>query len=84
LEKPGTTTTALFLTENGDRITYDSMRLGLLDIVESARQAGIKLPSPFGWHDLRRSFATEYLEESPGGILKLSIYMGHTGLGTLH
>jgi integrase len=84
LEKPGTTTAALFLTENGDRITYDSMRLALLDIGESARQAGIKLPNPFGWHDLRRSFATEYLEERPGGILKLSSYMGHTGLGTLH
>lgn len=75
---------ALFLSEQGGRISYDSMRLALAQIVEAARKAGIKLPSPFGWHDLRRSFATDYLERRPDRILHLAGYMGHTGLGTLH
>jgi site-specific recombinase XerD len=84
LGKSNTTAQALFLSENGNRITYDAMRLALLEIAESARKAGIYLPNPFGWHDLRRSFATEYLENRPEEVVKLSRYLGHTGLGTLH
>ncbi len=84
LSKSNTTAQALFLSESGKRITYDAMRLALLEIVESARKAGIDLPTPFGWHDLRRSFATEYLDHRPEDIVRLSKYMGHSGLGTLH
>jgi integrase len=75
---------ALFLSETGERITYDGIRLALEVIVEAARKAGVELPTPFGWHDLRRSFATEYLEKWPQHIVTLAGYMGHTGLGTLH
>lgn len=84
LSKSNTTAQVLFVSETGDRITYDAMRLALLEIVESARKAGIDLPNPFGWHDLRRSFATEYAEHRPEEIVKLSKHLGHTGLGTLH
>lgn len=82
--KAQATNRALFLSETGERITYDAMRLAFDAIVEAARKAGIELPNPFGLHDLRRSFATEYLEKWPEQIIILTKYMGHTGLGTLH
>jgi integrase len=84
LVKPSTTNRALFLSEAGRRINYDSMRLALVEIAERARAFGLTLPTPFGWHDLRRSFATEYLARRPDRLLVLSGYMGHTGLGTLY
>lgn len=84
LGRPDPTSRALFLNESGNRITYAAMRSALLDIGESARKAGIELPTPFGWHDLRRSFATGYAEGRPNELLVLSRHLGHTGLGTLH
>jgi integrase len=77
-------TPALFLTEKGERITYDAMWAALEGVVEGAREAGIELPEKFSWHDLRRSFATGYLEKHPDRLLKLAEFMGHAGLGTLN
>jgi integrase len=78
------TSPALFLTEQGNRITYGAMRNALETIIEQARDAGLEIPAPFGWHDSRRSFATGNLDKRPDSILQVSAYMGHTGLGTLH
>jgi integrase len=75
---------ALFLAENGNRISYDAMYLGLRSIVEGARRAGLELPDKVGWHDLRRAFATNFMEKHPDQIGLLLQMMGHTSLGVIY
>jgi integrase len=75
---------ALFLAENGKRISYDAMYLALKSIVEGAREAGLELPDRLGWHDLRRAFATNFMERNPDQIGLLLQMMGHTSLGVIY
>jgi integrase len=84
LEAPNKDSRALFLTSGGKRITYGAMRYALGRIIDLAREAGLEIPEPFTWHDTRRTFATGNLHKRPGDVLRVSAYMGHTGLGTLH
>lgn len=57
---------ALFLTEEGRRLTYRAAWAQLRRMVRFARKHGIHLPPRFGWHALRKSFATNFLEQNPG------------------
>ena len=75
---------ALFLTEQGKRITYGAMKNALKKIRHQVRAAGLDIPRPFGWHDHRRSFATGNLHDSPQDVLRVAEFMGHSTLGTLH
>lgn len=78
---------ALFLTEGGDRISYSTMRYKLKRIVTAAKEVGIDLPPDLRWHDLRRSFATNYVEERgalKNVLLELAEKLGHSNLYTLH
>ena len=36
------------------------------------------------WHSLRKSFATNYMEEHPERVWELMYFMGHQNLSTLH
>ena len=78
------TNVALFLTEEGNRITYSVMWDILDRIVKIARKAGLEMPPNLTWHSLRKSFATNYIEEHPGSVWQLMEYMGHQNLSTLH
>jgi integrase len=78
------TNPALFLSETGERISYDAMWCAMTRIVENAREAGVELPPQFCWHDLRRSFATNFLEENPDQIWLLIDFLGHLNPGTVH
>lgn len=75
---------ALFLAETGRRITYGSMHYSLSKITNSARESGIELPHKFAWHSLRKSFATNFMQQHPDQIWILMEMLGHTNPSTLH
>jgi len=78
------TNPALFLTESGERITYQAAWRNLHIITEAARKAGLEMPHKFSWHDLRRSFATTFMEQHPDQVWLLMDMMGHLNPSTLH
>ena len=75
---------ALFLTQQGNRITYGGIKARLDKIVSLSKQSDVKMPDSFGWHDPRRSFATGNTDQHPERLIHISGLLGHTGLGTLH
>ena len=78
------TDVALFLSEAGRRMTYTTMWEFLTLIVDKARKAGLDIPPQMSWHSLRKSFATNYMEQHPESIWDLMRFMGHQNLSTLH
>jgi site-specific recombinase XerD len=74
---------ALFLTNTGDRITCRLMRKRLTLILDIAGKAGIDLPPGVTWHSLRRTFATLYLERQSDHTAVLAGLLGHRTLNTL-
>lgn len=78
------TNPALWLTESGERISYKTMWRSLHVIASEAKKAGLNLPPNFGWHSLRKSFATNYMEQHPSKAWELMHKMGHLNLSTLH
>jgi site-specific recombinase XerD len=75
---------ALFLTESGDRICYQAMWRNLHVIVRQARKSGLDLPPMLSWHSLRKSFATNFMEQHPDCPWVLMEMMGHLNPSTLH
>ena len=74
---------ALFLSSDGTRLSYQSGWKALGVVVSQARRDGLILPSDMSWHSLRRSFATQYLDEHPGEVWRLLDLMGHECLLSL-
>jgi integrase len=68
---------ALFLSSVGDRLSYNAMQSAFTTFVASARKHGINLPEKLTIHDLRASFATNYLEEHPDRFWRLMELLGH-------
>jgi integrase len=68
---------SLFLTLRGKRLSYDTMRTGFSQFLEVARKHGVDLPPNLTIHDLRASFATNFLEENPNQFWELMEMMGH-------
>jgi integrase/recombinase XerD len=66
----------LFLNEKGERITENTLRRRLYGWVRKSglKKAGIKP------HDLRRTFATWFLQANPGHVRELAELMGHSDL----
>jgi site-specific recombinase XerD len=77
------TQAALFLTERGDRVSYAGTWNNLRTIAQAARTSGLELPHKFSWHSLRKSFATNFMEEHPDQVWLLMNLMGHLSPGTL-
>jgi site-specific recombinase XerD len=75
---------ALFLTESGERISYKAMWHNLHVIVAAARKAGLEMPPKLSWHSLRKSFATNFMEQHPDRPWVLMDLMGHLNPSTLH
>ncbi len=75
---------ALFLTESGGRISYKAMWHNLHIIAEEARKAGLDLPPKLSWHSLRKSFATNFMEQHPDRPWVLMDLLGHLNPSTLH
>jgi site-specific recombinase XerD len=78
------TNSALFLTESGERISYKAMWHNLHVIVEEARKAGLEVPPKLSWHSLRKSFATNFMEQHPDRPWVLMDLLGHLNPSTLH
>lgn len=66
----------LFVTTSGERISENTARRTLYKYV---RQSGIS-KTGITPHDLRRTFATWYLQDNPGGHAELVKLMGHSDL----
>jgi site-specific recombinase XerD len=66
----------LFRNDRGGRITESSVRRRLYRYVREARLRKDDLTP----HDLRRTFATWYLSESPEGLRDLAELLGHSDL----
>lgn len=75
---------ALFMAETGERISYNAMQVNLKRIVKAAREAGLDLPPVMGWHSLRKSFATNYLDQYPERIWELMQLLGHINPNSIH
>lgn len=75
---------ALFLTESGERTSYKAMWHNLHSIVEEARKAGLEVPPKLSWHSLRKSFATNFMEQHPDRPWVLMDLLGHLNPSTLH
>jgi site-specific recombinase XerD len=75
---------ALFLTESGARISYKAMWHNLHVITEEARKAGLAMPPKLSWHSLRKSFATNFMEQHPDRPWVLMDLLGHLNPSTLH
>ena len=84
---------APFLTERGGRMSYQDLWHALRSISDAAiaagiigpavRSAGYEVPLRLRWHDLRRSFATNFLLTYPNRIIELMHWMGHSDLNML-
>lgn len=68
---------ALFLTLRGERLSYGALRDSFKRLIEIARKHGVKLPPNLTIHDLRASFATNYLEANPDQFCELMELLGH-------
>jgi site-specific recombinase XerD len=73
----------LFLSSTSGPMSYQECWIRLAKIVKAARQAGVNLPSKVRWHDLRRTFATLFLEDNPDQFWLLMKLMGHSARGTM-
>lgn len=74
----------VFLSESGGPVQRACASTGLRTLATAARSAGLRTPPRFGWHSLRRSFATIFLEEHPGQDRTLLDMLGHDNLSSLH
>jgi integrase len=68
----------LFLDKDGDRLTKNQYYRNFRKIVELAIEAGLPLPKNIRPHDLRRTCATNTLEENPLAYRKALRNLGHT------
>jgi integrase len=68
----------LFLDNNGRRFMPYQYARNFRKIVRLARQFGVLVPEDLRSHDLRRTFATNFLEENPMAYRKLLKHLGHT------
>jgi integrase len=74
----------LFLSETGNPLTEAAAQYAMRQFIPTARKAELRVPPRFGWHSLRRSFATIFLEENPESAWVLMEMLGHINPSTLH
>lgn len=68
---------SLFLSSRGRRLPYITMQGSLSRLIEAARKFGLDLPPLLTLHDLRASFATNYIEANPDKFWELMESLGH-------
>ena len=68
---------ALFLSSNGRRLSYSAIQSCFTRLMETARKHGLNLPPNLTIHDLRASFATNYIEAHPDQFWELMELLGH-------
>ncbi len=81
---PGWSTSPfLFLSERGGALTVGAAHYAIRSMARVVRLKGGRIPPRFGWHSLRRSFATIYSEEHRGNDHTLAEMLGHSTPSTL-
>lgn len=68
---------ALFLSMKGKRLSYVSLQQGFTRLIKAARKHGVNLPPKLTVHDLRASFATNFIEANPEQFWELMELLGH-------
>lgn len=68
---------SLFLTLKGERLSYVALRESFALMIQFARKHGVNLPPNLTVHDLRASFATNYIEAHPDQFWELMELLGH-------
>lgn len=68
---------SLFLSSRGMRLPYITMQGSFTRLIEAARKYGLDLPPRLTLHDLRASFATNYIEANPDQFWELMESLGH-------
>ncbi len=68
---------ALFLASNGNRLSYDALENRFSRFIACARNHDVNVPDKLTIHDLRASFATNYLEAHPERFWHLMELLGH-------
>jgi integrase len=75
---------AMFLTSTGNRLSYSTLRNCFALLIEEARMHGVDLPPMLTIHDLRASFATNFIEENPDQFWELMERLGHVSPSSTH
>jgi integrase len=68
---------ALFLNILGERVSYAALQDPFALFIKAARKCGVDLPAKLTIHDLRASFATNYIEAHPDQFWELMQILGH-------
>lgn len=68
---------ALFLSMKGKRLSYVNLQQGFTRLIKAARKHGVNLPPKLTVHDLRASFATNFIEANPEQFWELMELLGH-------
>lgn len=74
----------LFLSEQGSALSEANAKYALKQIIAIGKEVGLRIPPRFGWHSLRRSFATIYMQEHSDSPWVLMEMLGHSNPSTLH
>lgn len=74
----------LVLSERGRAMGLGAAQQAMRGLTAIGRDAGLRIPPRFGWHSLRRSFATIFMEETPESPWVLMEMLGHSNPSTLH
>jgi integrase len=73
----------VFLSERGRGLELSSAQQVMRNVKTVGREAGLRIPPRFGWHSLRRSYATTFMEETPESPWVLMEMLGHSNPSTL-
>lgn len=74
----------LFLSKTGTFLSYSTVQQGLQEMVSCAQHVDFPVGSHLGWHDMRRIFATRFIEKFQNQLPVLIHLLGHSGPNTVH
>lgn len=74
----------VILSERGRALGLGGAMYAMRTLKAIGSEAGLRIPPRFGWHSLRRSFATIFMEETPESPWVLMEMLGHSNPSTLH
>jgi integrase len=73
---------ALFLMQDGRRMSIQMARYWLKRVLERAERDGVVLPKGVTFHSFRRTFATLFIEDGHERLVELMALLGHRNLST--
>lgn len=77
-------TNYLFLSKSGKLLCYSGMHSALEEMLRVCKKNNFPILSHFGWHWMRRIFATRFIERFPNRLSTLIELLGHSSPNTVH